>query len=208
MNRRIIRTFSNNKDLIIERRKLIVNHAIRLFYEKGYNQCGIRDIAKACGMTTGLIYHYIGSKSDILHLIIKHSEDQIMILQRVYKKNRACCFTEILRMCINEYLNNLVIKDRYILIEYNRELKYFSQSDRDYLLRSYEKTVEFFEELLMKGRNIGEFEFNFSPKILALNIVEIGHSFLKNWWLIKKHYTADEYVKQQINIIIRTIIRV
>jgi AcrR family transcriptional regulator len=49
-----------------------VDGACKVFFEKGYHPTTIRDIAKACRMSMGQLYHYIRSKDDVLYLIHKH----------------------------------------------------------------------------------------------------------------------------------------
>ena len=45
-----------------ERRQEIIDTAMRLFYEKGYEKTSIADIAKAIGVAQGLCYRYFPSK--------------------------------------------------------------------------------------------------------------------------------------------------
>jgi AcrR family transcriptional regulator len=49
-----------------KRREIIVAAAARLFADKGFLGASIADLADACGMSKSLIYHYYGSKEDIL----------------------------------------------------------------------------------------------------------------------------------------------
>lgn len=54
-----------------ERKGQIVEVAAKLFAEKGFDGTSIDDIANACGIAPGLIYHYFDSKTDILRAIIE-----------------------------------------------------------------------------------------------------------------------------------------
>jgi AcrR family transcriptional regulator len=49
-----------------ERRAAIVEHAARLFAERGFLGASIADLAQACGVSKSLIYHYYAAKEDIL----------------------------------------------------------------------------------------------------------------------------------------------
>jgi len=49
-----------------ERRATIVEHAARLFAERGFPGASIADLAEACDTSKSLIYHYYDSKEDIL----------------------------------------------------------------------------------------------------------------------------------------------
>ena len=63
---------SKNIPLVGNKHQQIVNGACKIFFKKGYHPTTIRDIAKACGMSMGQLYHYIHSKDDVLYLIHKH----------------------------------------------------------------------------------------------------------------------------------------
>lgn len=41
--------------------------ATRLFAEKGYDRTSVQEIVEAAGVTKGALYHYFGSKDDLLH---------------------------------------------------------------------------------------------------------------------------------------------
>lgn len=43
--------------------------ATRLFAERGYERTSVQEIVQAAGVTKGALYHYFGSKDDLLHEI-------------------------------------------------------------------------------------------------------------------------------------------
>jgi AcrR family transcriptional regulator len=49
-----------------ERAEEVYSAALRLFHEKGYHATSMQDIAAAVGLYKGSLYHYIGSKEDLL----------------------------------------------------------------------------------------------------------------------------------------------
>jgi len=51
-------------------RERIVSTALRLFAEKGFAAVGIREIASEVGLSSATLYHYMGSKDDLLHEIM------------------------------------------------------------------------------------------------------------------------------------------
>ena len=66
---------SQDAELTDLRRRQIVEGASTVLFEKGFHGCSIRDIARACGMSMGQLYHYISSKDDILYLLHVHSQE-------------------------------------------------------------------------------------------------------------------------------------
>ena len=57
------------------RRQLLLNAAARLFREKGFDRATIRDLARAVNLQSGSIFHYFGSKDDILVAVIEEAID-------------------------------------------------------------------------------------------------------------------------------------
>jgi TetR/AcrR family transcriptional regulator, cholesterol catabolism regulator len=51
----------------------ILNHAINVFYEKGYEGASMRDLSRASGMSLAGMYYYFESKEKLLYLIQKHT---------------------------------------------------------------------------------------------------------------------------------------
>jgi AcrR family transcriptional regulator len=74
---------SKNAGLIEDRHQQIVAGACKVFFEKGFHPTTTRDLAAACGMSMGQLYHYISSKDDVLYLVHKH----YIMLWRDYLRN-------------------------------------------------------------------------------------------------------------------------
>ncbi len=64
-----------DRELTEMKQRLIVEGASKVLFEKGFGKTSIRDIASACGMSMGQLYHYISSKDDILYLMHRHSQE-------------------------------------------------------------------------------------------------------------------------------------
>lgn len=58
--------------LISQRRAQFVKTAIKLFRHNGYHNTTIKQIAKAAGVSPGLIYQYVTDKEDILFLTLQY----------------------------------------------------------------------------------------------------------------------------------------
>jgi AcrR family transcriptional regulator len=61
----LVPSTAKDVDLIDSKHQQIVNGACRILFKKGYYRTTIREIALACGMSMGQLYHYI-SKDDAL----------------------------------------------------------------------------------------------------------------------------------------------
>ena len=54
-----------------DKRRLILDAAVRVFAEKGYHTCRVGDIAEEAGVAYGLLYHYFTSKEQVLETIFR-----------------------------------------------------------------------------------------------------------------------------------------
>ena len=65
-----------DRELTEMKQRQIVERASAVLFEKGFHGTSIRDIASACDMSMGQLYHYISSKDDILFLMHLFSQEQ------------------------------------------------------------------------------------------------------------------------------------
>src|SRR6266516_1221354 len=56
----------------------ILEHAIEVFYERGYEGASMRDLSRATGMSLAGLYHYFESKEKLLYLIQRHTFNTIV----------------------------------------------------------------------------------------------------------------------------------
>ncbi len=50
-----------------DKRRVILDAAIRVFARQGFHNCRVSDIAGEAGVAYGLVYHYFGSKDEMLN---------------------------------------------------------------------------------------------------------------------------------------------
>jgi len=56
-----------------EKRRQILDAAVRVFARKGYHTCRVGDIAEEAGVAHGLLYHYFDSKEQVLETIFRET---------------------------------------------------------------------------------------------------------------------------------------
>jgi AcrR family transcriptional regulator len=57
----------NAKAPAIDRRRQILDAAVRVFAREGYHSCRVSDIADEAGVAYGLVYHYFRSKDQVMN---------------------------------------------------------------------------------------------------------------------------------------------
>src|SRR5258707_11189355 len=50
----------------VDKRRVILDAAVRVFARQGFRPCRVSDIADEAGVAYGLVYHYFNSKDEIL----------------------------------------------------------------------------------------------------------------------------------------------
>jgi AcrR family transcriptional regulator len=61
-----------------EKRRLILDAAVRVFARKGYHTCRVGDIAEEAGVAYGLVYHYFSSKEEVLETIFRETWSELL----------------------------------------------------------------------------------------------------------------------------------
>jgi TetR/AcrR family transcriptional regulator, fatty acid metabolism regulator protein len=64
-----------------EKRRLILDAAVRVFARKGFHACRVGDIAEEAGVAHGLLYHYFASKDEVLDAAFR--ENWSVLLDRI-----------------------------------------------------------------------------------------------------------------------------
>lgn len=61
-----------------EKRRLILEAAVRVFARKGYHTCRVGDVAEEAGVAHGLLYHYFASKEEVLETIFRENWGELL----------------------------------------------------------------------------------------------------------------------------------
>jgi AcrR family transcriptional regulator len=199
-----IRTFSSDQALVKERRDHIVRCSTKVFTKKGYDRTNMRELAKACNMSAGALYHYFGSKEEILYSIINSATSQQAGSMEGWAKELATArptvaLMEVLRKFYEWHNNNQDIT----LFGY-QEAKNLPDNARQSIFDSEARILSVFEKLLVRGVEEGEFHVD-DPNLIAHNIVVLGHAWAIRRWHLRKQWTFRKYVKKETDVVLRVV---
>ena len=62
----------------IDKRRVILDAAVRVFARQGFHTCRVSDIADEAGVAYGLVYHYFSSKDQILDTLFQERWDAML----------------------------------------------------------------------------------------------------------------------------------
>jgi AcrR family transcriptional regulator len=203
-NMRKVRTYSSDTQLVNERRSHIVKVAAKLIMKKGYNNINTRELAIALGMSTGGLYHYIGSKEDILYLLINFTADLTGQTLAHFAQSRAGtdAVGEI-KGSLRYYLET-VDGYRDFVNFVNHIMLSLAVSDRKIVYEAEGRLVEYFESVLQRGIAEGSF-LDHDPKLVAHNMVAVATAWANRGWYLKNHYTLEQYITEQTDTVLSQI---
>ena len=61
-----------------EKRRLLLDAAVRVFARKGYHDSRVGDVAEEAGVAHGLLYHYFSSKEQVLETIFAETWNELL----------------------------------------------------------------------------------------------------------------------------------
>ncbi len=72
-----------------DRRRQILDAAVRVFARQGFHQCRVSDIADEAGVAYGLVYHYFSSKESVLDTLFLERWDVLLEAIATVDKRRG-----------------------------------------------------------------------------------------------------------------------
>ena len=61
-----------------EKRRLLLDAAVRVFARSGYHDCRVGDITREAGVAHGLLYHYFTSKEEVLQAVFRDAWSDVL----------------------------------------------------------------------------------------------------------------------------------
>jgi len=199
-----VRTFSPNNGLVEERRRQIIQAALHLIATKGIQKTGIREIARASGMTIGNLYHYVGTREDIIYLAFNYGLDQV---RKLIREINDLCETleprEALKIAIDRYIRYHHANWEGTVFLYE-EMGSFSPSLRLPVIEVNSHMHDVFIRIIKKGCKAGVFAAA-DIDMVASTIVSMGDMWALKRWQFKKNYSLDKYISSLTQMILGSI---
>lgn len=144
----------------IEKKQNIIRYGFELICEKGYHNTNTAEIAKAAGVSTGIVYQYFNDKRDIfLQGIEQYSKSLLFPINEVLSKNTENFdleteFNNVIKTLIkNHKLSEAAHEEIYALQHSDPEVAkiFFNQE-----IEATNKLIEVLESNNIKTDNINE----------------------------------------------------
>jgi AcrR family transcriptional regulator len=124
----------------IDKRRLILDAAIRVFAREGFHRCRVSDIAREANVAYGLVYHYFRSKDEILDTIF--SERWALLLETIDRVDKEESpvrekLHAIASFIIDSYQHDPDLM-KVIIVEVTRAANTFGSHHLDEITQAYE----------------------------------------------------------------------
>ena len=199
-----VATQIKNKELVKERRRQIVDAAVKLFIEHGYHKTTTRALAQATGLSIGSLYEYISTKDDVLYLvcIAIHAEVEHGVKEAL---GRPLAGQAALAEVIREYF---LVCDRmsdHLLLMY-QVTHFLPLKWQEKVLEAELRITDLFIEAMRRAERAEASCPRLDDDTINLighNISVLGHTWAFRRWYFAKHFTIEQYIEQQTEFIMR-----
>jgi TetR/AcrR family transcriptional regulator, cholesterol catabolism regulator len=204
MKKTDIRTYSRNAELVSERREHIAKSVAPLFVKQGYERTTIRDIARVCGMSMGHLYYYIGSKEDILGIMMDYDQHFYTdFVKHMIASYSSLNPTDALVKVIDDLYRGMDKIPDFTRFFY-QEMKNLQPDARRIVMSRERDLMAEFEKMLRRGCDTGEFVIN-DLTLVANSIIVTGHMWVLRRPLFARGYSLDDYIRYQTENILKSI---
>jgi len=174
---------SNKKQQSRERSvQLIFETALKLFVSRGYANTTVDQIADACGLTKGAVYHYFPGKEDLLLGLLDQVENEAIAL----RDTRGQLAGETAAQWLDRYIRTQAIHatkrpDAFLfLVVLSADM---SNSPRvaQRIEQIFAGMREMFEQIVQIGQSTGEFSSNLAPQDFGLFWISAFSGNVLHW---------------------------
>jgi AcrR family transcriptional regulator len=174
----------------------ILESAIKLFAEKGFDATSVDEIAKNAEINKAMIYYYFSSKEELLSSIIRKSINEFTSIIEEINLSNFKDLEEIIYFFVNEGINYIDKNDMLIRI-YQRESLNLSSRWGTNIIDTVGLVFEKVETMIKKMRRESiNFDITLVEQILVTNLI-IGYLSLKDKLGGKIDEEAGEIIKKR-----------
>jgi len=143
-----------------KRRKEILERALQVFKDEGYDDVTLQKIADACGITRTTLYIYFKNKGEIFVWSIKQLTQEIEDSLKIIMDNKTMSNADKLRNMMNVALDKcLENRDLFdVLLAYLLKLQKSGKSPAERVRRRILRLRHLSSQVIIEGINSGEFK--------------------------------------------------
>jgi len=188
----------------IDKRRLILDAAVRVFARQGFHTCRVSDIADEAGVAYGLVYHYFSSKEEILDTLFLERWDVMLSAiaeaDASERSPRDKLFA-IASFIIDSYRHDPDLM-KVIIVEVTRAANTFGLTHLSKIRDAYEGIAAIVEG----AQRQGVFRAEITPAFAAQAFYGCVEQVLTGW-IFDSEAASSEELEQAKTLIVETICR-
>ena len=186
----------------VDKRRLILDAAIRVFARQGFHACRVSDIADEAGVAYGLVYHYFDSKDQMLNelfserwsLLLEAIRQADADLETPQEKLKAAA-----GFIIESYRHNPELM-KVIIVEVTRAANSFGRTHLPEIREAYDQIAK----IVADAQQAGEFRDDVSPDFAAMLFYGAIEQLLTGW-IFEVVPARDEDFEAAKGLVVETI---
>ena len=162
-----------------DKRRLILDAAVRAFARNGFHACRVSDIADEAGVAYGLVYHYFDSKDEVLDTLFLDRWNVLLELIRETDRREIPARDKLYAIAsfiIDSYRHDPELM-KVIIVEVTRAANTFGRRHIGVIGEAYAAIAE----IVAEGQQDGEFNAGVTPQFAALAFYGVIEQVLTGW---------------------------
>jgi TetR/AcrR family fatty acid metabolism transcriptional regulator len=163
----------------VDKRRVILDAAVRVFARQGFHTCRVSDIADEAGVAYGLVYHYFQSKDQILDtLFLERWDVMLAAIAEVDGSPRSPRekLGAIAAFIVDSYRHDPELM-KVIIVEVTRAANTFGLTHLDKIREAYAKIAA----IVARAQADGVFRDEVTPEFAALAFYGSIEQVLTGW---------------------------
>jgi TetR/AcrR family fatty acid metabolism transcriptional regulator len=162
-----------------EKRRLILDAAVRVFAHKGFHTSRVGDIAEEAGVAHGLLYHYFSSKDEVLDTIFRETwSDLLAEIHQIESSDEPA--REQLQRAAARLLGGWRMHPDVIRVLVREIARSAEVQQR---IGELVKPIESIQRIIARGQQTGEFRDDFDARLAGIIFYGGVEEILSGWVL-------------------------
>jgi TetR/AcrR family transcriptional regulator, fatty acid metabolism regulator protein len=162
-----------------DKRRLILDAAVRVFARKGYHSSRVGDIAEEAGVAHGLLYHYFRSKEELLETIFRETWRDVLDAVRAVDETDETARDRLAGVA--KILLRAWRRDPDLVRVLVREVTRGSHLQRG--IDEIDQAFAGLERIIARGQEDGEFRADVDPRMVSYVFYGALEEILTGWVL-------------------------
>jgi AcrR family transcriptional regulator len=163
----------------IDKRRQILDAAIRVFARQGFHSTRVADIADEAGVAYGLVYHYFKSKDEVLNELF--SERWSLLLAAIDEADRSEATPRAKLEAVAGFIVDSYRYDpelmKVIIVEVTRAANSFGRTHLPEIRQAYDQIAK----IVAEGQAAGDFRPDIDPAFASMSFYGAIEQLLSGW---------------------------